>query len=113
LANKPALLVDAGLAIAPDVGLLEQQGSVLAGQGLPEQALAVWKRVFELDGDRISARYSRVLLLERLGRLTEAAAEWEAIIAFLRGRDCDIQAQWPERELARLRAKIAAHDTTE
>jgi RNA polymerase sigma factor (sigma-70 family) len=94
--------------VAPDVGLLEHQGSVLAGQGRPEEALAAWQRVFELDGERISARYSRVFLLERLGRLEEAEAEWEAIIAWLRERDYEIQAQWPERELTRLRAKIAA-----
>lgn len=103
-------VVEAGLSVAPDVGLLEHKGSVLAGQGRPEEALATWQRVFELDSERISARYSRVFLLERLGRLTDAAAEWEAIIAWLRERGYDVQAQWPERELARLRAEIAAHD---
>jgi tetratricopeptide (TPR) repeat protein len=103
-------VVEAGLSVAHDVGLLEHKGSVLAGQGRPEEALATWQRVFELDGDRISARYSRAFLLERLGRLTDAAAEWEAIIAWLRERNYEIQAQWPERELARLHAKIAAHD---
>jgi tetratricopeptide (TPR) repeat protein len=103
-------VVEAGLAVAPDVGLLEHQGSVLAGQGRPEEALAVWQRVFELDTERISVRYSRAFLLERLGRLMEAAAEWEAIIAWLQERDYEIQIQWPARELARLHAKIAAHD---
>lgn len=103
-------VVEAGLSVAPDVGLLEHKGSVLAGQGRPDEALATWRRVFELDAERISARYSRVFLLERIGRLTEAAAEWEAIISFLRERGYEIQAQWPERELARLRAKITAHD---
>jgi tetratricopeptide (TPR) repeat protein len=103
-------VVAAGLAVAPDVGLLEHQGAVLAGQGQSEEALATWQRVFELDAERISARYSRAFLLERLGRLTEAAAEWEAIIAWLRERNYEIQAQWPERELARLHAEIAAHD---
>jgi tetratricopeptide (TPR) repeat protein len=103
-------VVEAGLALAPDVGLLEQQGSVLAGEGRAEEALATWQRVFDLDEDRISARYSRVFLLERLGRLEEAAAEWEAIIAWLQERGYEIQAQWPRRELARLRTKIAAGD---
>jgi tetratricopeptide (TPR) repeat protein len=102
-------VVEAGLAVAPDVGLLEHQGSVLAGRGQPEEALATWQRVFELDSERISARYSRVFLLERLGRLPEAAAEWEAIITWLRERGYEVQAEWPERELARLRGEIAAH----
>jgi tetratricopeptide (TPR) repeat protein len=96
-------VVEGGLKLGEDVGLLEQQGSVLAGQGHPEDALATWERVFELDGERISARYSRASLLERLGRLTDAAAEWETIIAWLRERGYDIQAEWPVRELARMR----------
>jgi tetratricopeptide (TPR) repeat protein len=95
-------IVEAGLRLTQDVGLLEQQGSVLAGQGQEDEALATWERVFELDGERISARYSRAFLLERLGRFTDAVAEWEAIIAWLRERGYDIQAEWPERELARL-----------
>jgi tetratricopeptide (TPR) repeat protein len=95
-------VVEAGLELGQDVGLLEQQGSVLAGQGHPEEALTTWEHVFELDGVRISARYSRAFLLERLGRLTDAVAEWARIIAWLRERGYDVQAEWPERELARL-----------
>ena len=100
-------VVEAGLELGQDVALLEQQGSVLAGRGHPEEALATWQRVSELDGERISARYSRAFLLERLGRLTEAAGEWEMIIAWLHERGYEIQAEWPERELARLRAAVS------
>jgi tetratricopeptide (TPR) repeat protein len=96
-------VIESGLTLGQDVDLLEQQGSVHAGQGRPEEALATWERVSELDGERISARYSRAFLLQRLGRLTDAAAEWETIIAWLRERGYDVQAEWPERELARLR----------
>jgi tetratricopeptide (TPR) repeat protein len=101
-------VVEAGLRLTQDAGLLEQQGSVLAGQGQEDEALATWARVFALDGERISARYSRAFLLERLGRLTDAVAEWEAIIAWLRERGYDIQAEWPERELARLQGVASA-----
>jgi tetratricopeptide (TPR) repeat protein len=100
-------VVEAGLELGQDVGLLEQQGSVLAGQGRSKEALSTWERVFELDGERISARYSRAFLLERLGRVTDAVREWEAIIAFLRERGYNIQAEWPVRELARLRAGVS------
>jgi tetratricopeptide (TPR) repeat protein len=100
-------VIESGLTLGPDVDLLEQQGSVLAGQGDPEEALATWERVLALDGERISARYSRAFLLERLGRLTDAAGEWEAIIAWLRKRGYDIQAEWPERELARLQGVVS------
>jgi tetratricopeptide (TPR) repeat protein len=96
-------VIESGLTLTQDVDLLEQQGSVLAGQGRQEEALATWERVFELDGERISARYSRAFLLERLGRLADAAGEWETVIAWLRERGYDVQAEWPERELARLR----------
>jgi tetratricopeptide (TPR) repeat protein len=100
-------VVDAGLELGEDVGLLEQQGSVLAGQGQPEEALATWERVSELDGERISARYSRAFLFERLGRLTDAVVEWGRIIVWLRERGYDVQAEWPERELDRLRAAVS------
>jgi tetratricopeptide (TPR) repeat protein len=99
-------VVEAGLELGQDVGLLEQRGSVLAGQSHPEEALATWERVFQLDGERISARYSRAFLLERLGRLPDAAVEWQTIIAWLRERGYDIQAEWPERELARLQGVV-------
>ena len=96
--------MDAGLAVAKDDPyLLETQGAVLAGRGQPEEALATWWRVFEMDGERISARYSRAFLLKRLGRRSDAAEEWEAIIAWLLERGYTIQAEWPQRELARLR----------
>jgi tetratricopeptide (TPR) repeat protein len=99
-------VVDAGLELGEDMDLLEQQGSVLAGQGRPAEALATWERVSELDSERVSARYSRAFLLERLGRLTDAAEEWETIIAWLRERGYDVQSEWPERERARLRAAV-------
>ena len=34
-----------------DPMLLESRGSVLEGQGQPEEALATWRRVFDLDPD--------------------------------------------------------------
>ena len=103
-------VVDAGLALAPDDAfLLDQQGSVLEGRGRSEDALAAWKRAFEVDGEYIGARYNRAFLLERLGRLAEAASEWKAIIEWLRERGYEIQAEWPERELTRLRRSIAGH----
>ena len=100
-------VVEAGLKLEHDVRLLEQQGSVLAGRGRPEEALATWERVSELDDESISPRYSRAFLLERLGRLTDAAREWETIIAWLREHGYDIQAEWPERELAQLRGVVS------
>ena len=40
----------------------------------------MWTRALELDPETISSRYSRVFLLQRLGRVEEAIAEWEAIV---------------------------------
>jgi tetratricopeptide (TPR) repeat protein len=105
-------VVDAGLGIDPnDRHLLEARGSVLEAQGRYEDALTTWKRAFERDQEAsISPRFSRVFLLKRLGRLDEAAAEWEAIVEWLDERDYTIQAEWPKRELARVRALIAGQD---
>jgi tetratricopeptide (TPR) repeat protein len=101
-------VVEAGLALAPDdPGLLGAWGSVLEGRGRPDEALATWQRVFELEGDRhVSSLYSRVFQLQRLGRLEEAAAEWEAIVAWLLERGFTVQAEWPMRELAKVRARL-------
>jgi hypothetical protein len=42
-----------------------------------------------------------------MGRLADAAAEWEAIINWLLRRGHEIEAEWPKRELARLRDRRA------
>ena len=60
---------------------------------------------FELDGEFVDPRYSRVFLLQRLGRDDDAAAEWEAIIAWLLERGFEVEAEWPKRELDRLRGE--------
>lgn len=105
--EKAAEVVERGLGRAPDVRLLEQRGEVLAGRGEFEEALAAWSRVLELDGEnQISAHYSRAFLLERLGRLEEAAAEWQAIVDWNLARGAEIEAEWPRNELARLRAAL-------
>lgn len=54
--------------------------AALEARGRPDDALAVWQLAIELDGEFVDPRYSRVFLLQRLGRDQEAAAEGEAII---------------------------------
>jgi hypothetical protein len=46
----------------------------------------------------------RAFLLARLGRRAEAIAEWEAIIEWSREHGAEDDAEWPEQEIARLRA---------
>jgi predicted RNA polymerase sigma factor len=76
---------------------------MLAGTGHPDEALAAWQRALELETTSIGPHYSRAFLLERLGRVAEAEAEWEAIIAWSRERGNDLDTEWPQSELARLR----------
>jgi hypothetical protein len=52
--------------------------------------------------------YSAAFLLERLGRLAEAAAEWRFIIGWCEHRDDAITANWPKRGPQRLEARLAA-----
>jgi tetratricopeptide (TPR) repeat protein len=101
-------VVEAGLELAPDDAmLLEQRGSVLAGTGRHDDALATWLAAFErYEDSSISPRFSRVFLLQRLGRLAEAEREWEAIIGWLHDRGFDMDAEWPERELQQLRSRM-------
>ena len=70
--------------------------------GRPDDALADWQRAYELDPDNLSSRYSSAFLLERQGRLADAAGEWRFIIAWNEERGYDMTADWPRRELRRL-----------
>jgi tetratricopeptide (TPR) repeat protein len=110
--DEAGRVVEAGLALnSEDRHLLEARGSILESQGQYDEALATWQQVFELDPEgSLSPRYSRVFLLQRVGRLHEAAAEWEAIIEWQLRHDYTIQTEWPKRELARVRALIADQD---
>jgi tetratricopeptide (TPR) repeat protein len=100
-------VVRAGLRIAPDDPvLIEQRGDICAATGRPDQALADWRRAFALDPENLSTRYSAAFLLERERRLAEAAKEWRHIIRWLDERGYAVQAEWPRRELARLKAEL-------
>ena len=70
-------MIDAGLQLDPDDrALIDCRGSVRAATGDPDGALADWRRALELDSENISGAYSSAFLLEREGRLEEAAAAW-------------------------------------
>jgi tetratricopeptide (TPR) repeat protein len=99
--------VEAGLEASPDdAGLIELDGDALAATGHPDGALARWRRALELDPDNISGHYSSAFLLEREGRLAEAADEWRAILDWSLARHNHLDAEWPRRELARLEAQL-------
>jgi tetratricopeptide (TPR) repeat protein len=102
-------VLDAGLQLAPqDAQLLYQQGEILAAIGRPEDALATWQQVYELDAELIDPHYSAAFLLEREDRLAEAAEEWRFIVDWLEARNYVEQAEWPKRELERLRTALGA-----
>lgn len=104
---EAATVVDAGLELAPeDALLIEYRGDVRAATGDSEGALQDWRRALELAPELISPAYSSAFLLEREGRIEEAAESWASIVDWLEARDYDLQADWPRRELARLRAQL-------
>jgi cytochrome c-type biogenesis protein CcmH/NrfG len=70
-------------------------------------ALADWRLAVELDPTDIGARYSSAVLLDCEGRLDEAVPTWQAIIGWTEARDLALEAEWPKRELQRLRAALA------
>jgi tetratricopeptide (TPR) repeat protein len=101
--------VEAGLALAPDDGpLVAMRGEAKAGLGDPEGALADWRRALELEPEDIGALYSSAFLLEREGRLAEAAEAWRSIIKWSESRGFTLQTEWPKQELERLRTADAA-----
>jgi len=104
-----AATIDAGLRIAPDdAHLTELRGDLYAATDRPEEALDSWRRAFALAPDDygISMRFSAAFLLERLGRLSEAAGEWRFIVDWNAERGETIHIDWPRRELRRLQTQL-------
>jgi tetratricopeptide (TPR) repeat protein len=93
------------IARAPDDPfMLEQLAEMYSRTGREEEALATWQRALDADPESIGGHYMRAFLLARLGRRDEAIAEWQAIIAWSRRRGNEEDVEWPEQEIARLRA---------
>ena len=108
--GQALVIVEAGLTLAPgDAALIATRGAAKAGLDDPEGALADWRQALELEPEGIGALYSSAFLLEREGRLAEAAAAWQAIVDWNEARDFTLQAVWPRQELARLRRALGAH----
>jgi tetratricopeptide (TPR) repeat protein len=101
--TRAAQVIGAGLELAPDdPSLTELRGDLLDATGRPGEALACWQRAYALDPGNLSPRYSTAFLLERQGRLADAAAEWRFIIGWCTEHGYAISADWPRQELQRL-----------
>ena len=108
LYDRAAAAIDAALRRFPDdARLVELRGDVAAGTGRVEDALRDWERAHELDPESLSSVYSRAFLLERAGRLGEAADAWRFIIEWSEARGYELDAEWPRRELQRVLAEPA------
>ena len=96
-------VIDAGLALAPhDVVLIEDRGEVKAHEGDAEGALADWRRAHELDPEYFGPVYSSAFLLEREGRLAEAAEACRHILDDAIEHGWELTAVWPRQELQRV-----------
>lgn len=105
--EEAKLTIDAGYKIAPkNPGINSWMGEIYQRLGKLEDALDYFQTSVELDPVYISSRYSRAFIFERLSRLEEAANEWKLIISYLRYNGFDVEAGYPESELARLEDKL-------
>lgn len=109
--DRAAQVIAAGLDRFPgDPGLIEQQGDLYAATGRPGEALAWWRRAAQAAPDDygISMHFSAAFLLERLGRLAEAAGEWRFIVGWCESHDAPLEAVWPREMLERIEAALGA-----
>jgi tetratricopeptide (TPR) repeat protein len=109
--TSTARVLDAGLERFPnDPGLIEEQGGLYAATRRYDDALACWRRAAGVAPDDygISMHHSAAFLLERLGRLAEAAAEWRFIVAWCEAHDAGIEALWPRQMLQRIEAELSS-----
>jgi tetratricopeptide (TPR) repeat protein len=96
-------VIDTGLALTPDdPGLIIDRGEVKDHWGDPEGALADWRRAHELDPENFAPVYASAFLLEREGRLAEAAEAWRHIMDDATEHGWELTAAWPRQELQRL-----------
>jgi tetratricopeptide (TPR) repeat protein len=102
--ERAATVIDAGLALAPDDRVLfELRGEAKAAAGDVDGALADWRRSLDPDAHSIGGAYMSAFLLEREGRIDEAIEAWSYVLDYNETRGYALQAQWPRRELERLR----------
>jgi tetratricopeptide (TPR) repeat protein len=103
--EKARSVIDGGLALSPDDHvLLAQRGELRSATGDPDGALADWRAALDPDGQDIGPAYSSAFLLEREGRYGEAVDAWRYILEYTKARGARLHADWPRRELERLRA---------
>jgi aspartate beta-hydroxylase len=110
-------LIDAAVAGWPRTALVQaQRGSILLAAGEPEAALAALLAALELDPDFVPARLDAGILLEDLGRASEAVDHFRQALARLptpRPAALQSRVQRAEAAIAReqeaLQATIAAH----
>ena len=96
-------VIDTGLALAPDdPALIYDRGVLKARHRDVEGALADWRRGHELNPEAFDSVYASAFLLEREGRLAEAAEAWRHIIDSAAERGWELTAAWPRQELRRV-----------
>lgn len=94
-----------------DPFVLTAIGDVLGGEkglGRYEEALGYWDRALTVNDDFGDCRYSKAYAYERLGRYSEAIAEYETICRWLRrrGMDIGVETRFPEQKIRELTARL-------
>jgi tetratricopeptide (TPR) repeat protein len=89
----------------PDANFYDVYGSVYQRLGDNEKALEYWDKAVQ-DQFSMGGWFSRAFLFKELGRLEEAAAEWNKIINMLEKHHDPLHLIWPREELAKIKEQL-------
>ena len=100
---QKALLLDAG-----DINALDMAGSICRLQGKYDDAISHWDRAFACNPTQLSCLFEKADLLEAIGRIDEAIAQYNEILIQLEklGYNMELEGVYLRQKIEELRKQL-------